>query len=297
LDMPGVIFRHLLSKTMKVMPADQRYLADDLVRAKIIEALEVCQGMLAGDIPNPGYSDQQLEDGIGRFMVHLHEGRWEMQNGQFTRGRWRRISEEGAGRVEWAWEPFTTVPGTSTLAKPSAPGQPSPNALGGMEMEQALGRGAYDTTIEVGLLSRARTEAPDDFTNFLAGLDSIAQASGDAAVRDGARHVRSVLNPDLEQALAGSDRENVTALADQTQAAAQAVSRHLTNGQGALVISATTLLRDAGARQVLERLAEQTTDEGQPRFPVVVDARDNEERAAIEALHLPNVEVSQAQPG
>ncbi|NQU73656.1 MAG: hypothetical protein HQ547_02980 [Candidatus Omnitrophica bacterium] len=105
LDMPGVIFRHLISKTKAAMPEDQRHLVDKLMVAKIKEALEICQAMLADPDQNPGYTQEQLERGIARFTTHLSEGRWEMANDEFTKGRWLRLSPEGAGKVEYQWVP------------------------------------------------------------------------------------------------------------------------------------------------------------------------------------------------
>jgi len=117
LDMPGVVFMHLISRTKAAMPQDQRHLVDKLIVAKIKETLAACQEMLADDDKNPGYTEQQLTEGIERFETHLREGRWEMANHEFTRGRWLRLSPEGVGRVEYEWVSKEDVHGALAAAE------------------------------------------------------------------------------------------------------------------------------------------------------------------------------------
>lgn len=61
--------------------------------------------------------------------------------------------------------------------------------------------------------------------------------------------------------------------------------------QGALLISASLILKDAGAREVLEEIASQRGVGGNPTFKLVVVATSEEEQKVIEALELPNVVV------
>jgi len=298
LDMPGVVIRHLISKTKRAMrkagyPEEKIKLVDKLVEAKIRKTLAEVEAMLlikrAGDpeadeIP---YEIAQLEEGIGRFQRHLNERRWEMADDTFVRGQWRRLSPEGAGRVRYAWEPEGQAP--------------APLSRGGIsiaQVEEALEQGGsrLGVAIAEGADRHRDTEIPTAITGFISHLDSIAARAGVAPnMRDNAQCVRRLLDPEITEVLAKDDVANVDAFKNAAEQASGRVTR-VPNARGGFVISANLILRDIGWRQVLERLftAHRTADGKQPRFEVVVDAENEKDAKAIEALHLPGVTVSQA---
>lgn len=121
-DMPGMVFRHLLSKTMAKASEDQRPQVDYVIEAKIQEALMEVERMLKGEVPTK-YTRDQLIDGAARFRKNL-DGRWRMANGEFTMGRWHYVYDSQRDRMTYVWEaklePHTPAAVSETRLKEAA---------------------------------------------------------------------------------------------------------------------------------------------------------------------------------